>query len=136
MTADGVRQVIIVDDNVDQGRPLALILRRFGYDARFVASGEAALSLLEQETPGLLILDLMMPGMSGIDVLRRVRSDPRTSDVPVVIYSACSDEKEMDRARQEGADDYWVKVALQLDEIRTRVGRFFGGAEAGARSLH
>jgi CheY-like chemotaxis protein len=119
------RKVLIVDDNADQGRPLALILKHSGYEADFVTSGRDALARLDRDIPGLLIVDLMMPEMTGIDVLRKIRTDPRTHDMPVVIYSACHDEAQMARARREGADDYWVKVAMQIDEIRRRVGTYF-----------
>ena len=132
MSELNARKVLIVDDNADQARPLALILRHSGYDAQFVESGEAALRRLREQVPGLMIVDLMMPGMTGIDVLREVRTDPRTRTVPVVIYSACSDEKEMARARHEGANDYWVKVAMRIDEIRLRVEQYFSSG-AGAR---
>jgi CheY-like chemotaxis protein len=126
------RRVLIVDDNADQGKPLALILRHCGYDAQFVTSGQAALLRLREQVPGLLIVDLMMPGMTGIEVLRQVRTDPRTRDVPVVIYSACSDEKEIARARREGANDYWIKVATRIEEIRQRVASYFKGASLSA----
>ena len=120
------RKILIVDDNADQGRPLALILKHSGYEADFVTSGRDALARLdENDIPGLMIVDLMMPEMTGIDVLRRIRTDPRTQDLPVVIYSACHDEAQMARARREGADDYWVKVAMQIDEIRRRVDSYF-----------
>src|SRR3954466_9539266 len=70
------RKILIVDDNADQGRPLALILKHSGYDAGFVTSGDAAISRLrdDDEPPQLMILDLMMPGMSGLDVLRLIRN--------------------------------------------------------------
>src|SRR3954469_2963426 len=95
------RKVLIVDDNADQGRPLALILKHSGYDAGFVTSGEAAMSRVHEDPPQLMILDLMMPGMSGLDVLKLIRNDPRTAGMPVVIYSAVSDEKMMDLARKQ-----------------------------------
>lgn len=121
------RKVLIVDDNADQGKPLALILKLSGYEADFVTSGRDALARLEQagHLPGLMIVDLMMPEMTGIDVLRQVRRDPRTQGVPVVIYSASHDENNIARARREGADDYWVKVSMQIDEIRRRVDSYF-----------
>jgi len=131
-----VRKVLIVDDNADQARPLAMILRHSGYDAQFVESGEAALRRLRDQVPGLMIVDLMMPGMTGIDVLREVRTDPRTRTVPVVIYSACSDEKEMARARHEGANDYWVKVAMRIDEIRLRVEQYFTTGAGASLAVH
>jgi CheY-like chemotaxis protein len=122
---DVQRKVLIVDDNADQGRPLALILRHSGYEAQFVTSGEAALTKVREEPVGLMIVDMMMPGMSGLEVLRHVRNNPDTQDIPVVIYSACSEEREMARARHEGANDYWVKVSMRLDEICRRIDGFF-----------
>lgn len=126
------RRVLIVDDNADQGRPLALILRHSGYEAQFVTSGQDALNKVREEPVGLMIVDMMMPGMSGLEVLRHVRNNPQTHDIPVVIYSACSEEREMARARREGANDYWVKVSMRLDEICRRIEGFFpaGGDES------
>ena len=119
------RKVLIVDDNADQGRPLALILKHSGYEASFVTSGEAALSKVDEEPVGLMIVDMMMPGMSGLEVLRHVRNNPRTQDIPVVIYSACSEEREMAKARNAGANDYWVKVSMRLDAICRRIDGYF-----------
>jgi CheY-like chemotaxis protein len=119
------RKVLIVDDNADQGRPLALILRHSGYEAQFVTSGEDALTKVRDEPVGLMIVDMMMPGMSGLEVLRHVRNNPQTQAIPVVIYSACSEEREMAKARNEGANDYWVKVSMRLDEICRRIDGYF-----------
>ena len=105
-----------------------MILRHSGYEAHYVTCGQDALSKVRQEPVGLMIVDMMMPGMSGLEVLRHVRSDPQTREIPVVIYSACSEEREMARARNEGANDYWVKVSMRLDEICRRIdGYFFCG---------
>jgi CheY-like chemotaxis protein len=125
------RKILIVDDNADQGRPLALILRHSGYEAQFVTSGQDALSRVREEPVGLMIVDMMMPGMSGLEVLRHVRNNPQTHDIPVVIYSACSEEREMARARREGANDYWVKVSMRLDEICRRIDGFFPARDNG-----
>jgi PleD family two-component response regulator len=119
------RKVLIVDDNADQGRPLALILKHSGYDAGFVTSGEAAMSQIHDDPPQLMILDLMMPGMSGLDVLKLIREDPRTARLPVIIYSAVSDEKMIDLARRQGANDFWIKVGMRVEEICHRVSSYF-----------
>ena len=119
------RKVLIVDDNADQGRPLALILRHSGYEAQFVTSGEDALLKVREEPVGLMIVDMMMPGMSGLEVLEHVRKNPQTHNIPVVIYSACSEEREMARARNAGANDYWIKVSMRLDEICRRIDGYF-----------
>jgi CheY-like chemotaxis protein len=123
------RKVLIVDDNADQGRPLALILRHSGYEAQFVTSGEAALMKVREEPVGLMIVDMMMPGMNGLEVLRHVRDNPQTQNIPVVIYSACSEERQMARARNAGANDYWVKVSMRLDEICRRIEGYFDGGD-------
>ena len=125
------RKVLIVDDNADQGRPLALILRHSGYEANFVTSGEDALVKVREEPVGLMIVDMMMPGMSGLEVLEHVRKNPQTHNIPVVIYSACSEEREMARCRNAGANDYWVKVSMRLDEICRRIECYFDPADTG-----
>jgi CheY-like chemotaxis protein len=80
---------------------------------------------VREEPVGLMIVDMMMPGMSGLEVLERVRKNPHTHNIPVVIYSACSEEREMARARNAGANDYWVKVSMRLDEICRRIDCYF-----------
>ena len=82
-----------------------------------MTSGEDAMSRVHDDPPQLMILDLMMPGMSGLDVLKLIRNDPRTADLPVVIYSAISDEKMIDQARRHGANDFWVKVGIQSSNV-------------------
>ena len=114
--------LLIVDDNVEATRPLAMLFRFFKHAVDYVSSGDEALIYLANKLPDLIVLDVMMPGMDGMEVLRRVRSDPRTSSVPVIMFSAVSDPAYQAAALRKGADDYLIK-GVEFDEIRRRVER-------------
>ena len=113
--------IVIVDDHVDASRPLARLLGHLGHKGVCLDSGEAALTYLREETPDLMLLDVMMPGMDGLEVLRHVRGDPKTSDLKVVLYSAVSDPQFKEHAMNKGANDYWVKASMDYDELQRRV---------------
>jgi len=110
--------VLIVDDDVEGCRPLAKLLEVVGHRPFFVHDGRAALSLLDRLRPDMILLDVMMPGIDGIDVLKTIRAHPRHKDLPVVIYSALSDQETMDNALASGAQCYLVKSKADFNEIR------------------
>jgi CheY-like chemotaxis protein len=110
-------RVLVVDDHEDIRRMFARLVRSLGHDAATAADGEEAVVAATDERPGLVILDLMMPGINGFDVLRSLRSDPRTRDVPVVVYSALSDPEFVEQALSLGANDYWVKGTFDLTTV-------------------
>src|SRR4051794_24207989 len=83
--------IVIVDDQMDSCRPLMLLMKHIGHRAICLTSGEAALAYLRTQRPDLMILDVMMPGMDGIEVLRFIRDDPQTRHLTVVMFSAISD---------------------------------------------
>jgi CheY-like chemotaxis protein len=111
--------VLIVDDDVDGCRPLARLLEVVGHRPFFVHDGRAALSLLDQLRPDMILLDVMMPGLDGFEVLRLIRSHPRHKRLPVVVYSALADQDSVDTALSNGAQSYLVKSKADFDQIRT-----------------
>lgn len=122
--------VLIVDDNPDACTPLARLMRILGHRGECAFSGEDALAFLESHEVDLMILDMMMPGMDGLEVLRHVRANPRTAKLQVVMFSAISDPGFRQHALQKGANDYWVKASIDFAELRTRVGQFLGSSSA------
>jgi CheY-like chemotaxis protein len=137
--------ILIVDDFPDFGRLMVRLMTSFGYDAVHHTGGPAALEDLRARAaagrlPALVILDLMMPEMSGIEVLRLIRANPRLSSIPVVIFSAAANERIADEAMDAGADDVWDKADIDFDRLRENVHRFARGATstaaAGSPQLH
>ena len=118
--------VLVVDDHPDLCDVLTRILRRSGFAAECVSDGAAALDFVRETPPRLVILDVMMPGLSGFDVLIALRSDPATAGIPVVMYSAVSDPAARERAVALGAREYLLKGRTNLDEIRGTVARYAG----------
>jgi CheY-like chemotaxis protein len=109
--------LLIVDDSKDFGDVLARLLRYHGYEAQTARSGAAALQWLNVRTPSLILLDVMMPEMSGIDVLRHLRSDGKHGHTPVLILTAgCTPQEERD-ARELGAFAMLRKGTAEIGEI-------------------
>lgn len=107
MTAEGVR-VLVADDDEDIRDLVEFKLSQSGYTVQSVPDGLAAWEAFQSDPPGLAILDVMMPGLSGIDVLRKIR-DSDHPQVPVLLLSAKSRDSDVDTGFAVGANDYVIK---------------------------
>jgi CheY-like chemotaxis protein len=128
-------RILVVDDNPDACLVMVKFLRNAGHQAFAATSGGAALAKLKGELPDLVLLDIMMPGLDGETVLRRVRKDPRTRDLKVIAFSAIDDPVYIHHLLAEGADDYWVKGKVEYRDIGTRIAAYVdpvGRAAEGA----
>ena len=99
-------KVLVVDDEPTVREVVVGYLRRDGHDVAEAADGNTALDLLEADPPDLVVLDMMLPGVNGLDILRRVRS---TSDIPVIMLTARAEESDRVSGLELGANDYVVK---------------------------
>lgn len=117
-TAELMANVLIVDDDEDGCKPLGRLLQLVGHKPFFVHDGRAALSLLDQLRPDMIVLDVMMPGLSGIDVLKLIRAHPLHKDLPVIVYSALGDPDTVNAAITSGAQQYLVKSQADFVQIR------------------
>lgn len=99
-------KVLVVDDEPTVREVVASYLRRDGHDVAEAADGHTALELLDADPPDLVVLDMMLPGVNGLDVLRRVRA---VSSIPVIMLTARAEESDRVSGLELGADDYVVK---------------------------
>ena len=102
-------KILVVDDEEDVVRLLEFRLAKEGFDAISCADGPTALALTDQEKPDLIILDIMMPLMDGMEVLRQIRSRRATSRIPVIMLTAKTASTTVDEARQLWISDYIIK---------------------------
>jgi len=123
--------VLLVDDDPNLLSVLARRLTREGMDVRTAPSGPAALQALEHAWPALLVVDLMMPGMDGFELCRRVK---RIADLPIIVLSAVDASEAKVRALEEYAEDYVTKP-FNPDELVARVQRVLRRAPGGAGLL-
>jgi DNA-binding response OmpR family regulator len=112
--------VLVVDDMAANRSVLCRQLELNRYHAISVDSGEAALELLTRTRPDIVLLDYMMPNMNGIEVLRRLRADPATVDLPVIMVTARAENEATIEALEAGADDYVTKP-IDFAVLRARI---------------
>jgi two-component system phosphate regulon response regulator PhoB len=119
--------LLVVEDESSIAEVLAYNLRREGYEVQTVDRGDVALSTIRKRPPDLVILDLMLPGLDGLDVLREIRRDRPTRTLPVVVLTARSEEIDRIVGLELGADDYIPKpfspreVVLRVKAILRRL---------------
>lgn len=111
-TIDKKSSLLIVDDEDSIRTVLRLILVRAGYDVAEAENGEEALFKVATEKPDLIILDVMMPEMDGIEVCQKLRSEPETAELPVIMLSAKTGSYYKNRSKDAGATKYLTKPII------------------------
>lgn len=106
---NGITKILIVDDMPENAMVLRSFLAPMGYHIDAVTRGEDALEMVEHNPPDVILLDIMMPGMNGFEVCRRLKQDPETQHIPVVIITGMSDKETNIEAVKSGADDFLIK---------------------------
>jgi len=102
-------RILIIEDESDIGELLEYNLQKEGYDTILANNGESGLQIAKKEKPNLLILDLMLPGIDGLDVCRLIKSDSDTKDISIVMLTALGQEEDIVKGLESGADDYITK---------------------------
>ena len=113
-------RILIVEDDADIAALIAHYLEKAGYGTEIVADGGKALTLARETPPDLIILDLMLPGLNGLEVCRGLRMDNRTAALPILMLTARGEESERILGLDSGADDYVVKP-FSPNELMARV---------------
>lgn len=114
-------RILVVDDDTALAEMIGIVLRTEGFDPSFCADGSGALDAFREVRPDLVLLDLMLPGIDGIEVCNRIRSE---SGVPIIMLTAKTDTSDVVKGLESGADDYMVKPFNPKElvaRIRTRL---------------
>jgi two-component system phosphate regulon response regulator PhoB len=102
-------RILVVDDEEDILELVRFNLAREGYPVICTASGEESLKIVQKEHPDLIVLDLMLPGIDGLDVAKALKNDPKTRDIPIIMLTAKGEEADIVAGLELGADDYVTK---------------------------
>ncbi len=122
------KTILLAEDERSLRRAAEVALTRRGFHVIAAVNGEEALHLARLHQPDLILLDLLMPKMTGMQVLDALRADPATRDLKVLILSNSSRDLEMAGAEQLGVLDYWIKANVSLQELGDRVVKVFEAA--------
>ena len=124
------KSILLVEDDRFLRKAAEATLRRHGFLVRTAADGEEALQRVRDEVPDLVLLDLIMPKLQGFEVLRILKQDPATKQIPVVVLSNLGQDSDVQQALQGGAATYFIKANLSLQDLVTQVQRVLTGGAA------
>ncbi len=122
-------RIVVADDDAPLRRIVSVTLTRAGHEVVDVGNGGAALDACSASRPDLVILDVMMPGMSGLDAARALRQDPHMDGLPIIVLTARVPDSDIEQGFEAGADDYIIKpfsprdLASRVSALVDRAGR-------------
>jgi DNA-binding response OmpR family regulator len=114
-------RILLVEDDKGLGAAYQVRLEAEGFDTHWCLNGEAALAAAQKYRPDLILLDLIMPKMSGFEVLDILRRTPETAKIKIIILTALSKPSDIERAKQLGANDYLVKSQAVISDVIARI---------------
>jgi len=118
---EGKKFVLVIEDDKFLRELLVRKLSSEGFDVQNAIDAEAAFAILAERKPNIILCDLILPGVDGFEILKRIKVDPKIADVPVVILSNLGQKEDLEKAMALGAKDFMVKANFTLDEIVTKV---------------
>jgi len=118
--------VLIVEDEARLSQALAFMLKQEGVRPLVAADGTTGLALIRQERPALVVLDLNLPGLDGLEVCRQVRADPTLAEIPILILTALGQRDHERAALASGATEY-IRKPFSLRDLRDRIRAFLEG---------
>jgi CheY-like chemotaxis protein len=127
LMGEQLQHILLVEDNRFLRKAAEATLHRHGFTVRTAADGEEALQCIAAEIPDLVLLDLIMPKLQGFEVLRILKQDPATKQIPVIVLSNLGQESDIQQALQGGAIAYLIKANLSLQELVTQVQKILQG---------
>ncbi len=119
--ADSQNIIMIIEDDPFLSSILKAKLEKDGFQVIQAFNGEEAMTKLRETSPGLVILDLIMPKMSGFEVLQAISIDPQLNKIPVVVVSNLGQQDDVAKAKGFGAIDYFIKMRMSVDDLIVKI---------------
>ena len=120
-TGSILKKILLVEDDDALANVYLMRLQAEGFDIKRVSNGEEALAAAREYNPNLILLDAMMPKVSGFDVLDILRNTPETANIKIIMLTALSQEADKQRAQGLGVDDYLVKSQVVITDVVDRI---------------
>lgn len=121
-----MKKILFVEDEEALQKTLGEILKQEGYEVISALDGEAGFNLVKSEKPDLILLDLILPKMDGFEVLKRLKADGETKDIPVIVLTNLEGIGDVGKAIELGATTYLVKAQYSLDEVLEKIKKSLG----------
>lgn len=114
-------KILVIEDDTFLLDAYKVKLQQEKYDILSAKDGEEGLELAKKEKPDLIILDLILPKVSGIDVLKKIRQDAKVKDIPVIIASNLDQKEQIEQAKEIGAIDYFIKSNIAINDLINQI---------------
>ncbi|HNZ83702.1 MAG TPA: response regulator [Candidatus Pacearchaeota archaeon] len=115
------KKILLIEDDTLLLDLVQNKLKEYGYDVLGKQSGEDGLEVIAEFFPDLILLDMLLPGIDGIQTLEQIKKNPKSTEIPVIIISNSGQPVELGRAEQLGARDWLIKVDFDLDELIDKI---------------
>lgn len=126
------QKILIVEDDNFLLKVYLERLREEGYDVCVATNGEEGLTMAEQENPSIILLDMILPRMSGFDFLKKIKKKDDMKDIPVIVLSNLGQDADVEQAKKLGAADYLVKANYSFRSVIEKIAEYIGQPEGAA----
>ncbi|MFH1575350.1 MAG: response regulator [Candidatus Nealsonbacteria bacterium] len=121
-----MKKILLVEDESALQKTLGDVLDQEGYKVMSALDGEAGLKMAKAEIPDLILLDLILPKMHGFEVLKMLKSDESTKDIPIIVLTNLESMGDIEKALELGATTYLVKASYTLEEVVSKIKKALG----------
>ncbi len=116
-----MKKILIVEDDKYLINAYRVRLKKDGFEIKMAMNGEEALQALQDYTPDLILLDLVMPGKDGFITLAELKANPKWKNIPVIVSSNLGQKEDIEKAKAAGAQDYLIKTEVNLEDIVAKI---------------
>lgn len=119
------KKVFIVEDDEFLRSLTVKRLEKEGYEVAVATDGDSALGKIKENSPDIILLDLLLPGLSGFEVLKKIREDGPIKGTPVIVFSNLGQREDIEKAKALGVNDFLIKANFTLDDVVMKISSFF-----------